>query len=93
MGRQRTLVGFVEAMILEPGLKGYVKVIEFFISTQRLRLGLSSEQGQVDTRGDGDCSCLYLPTSVVCQQLENEFGINSQELLSVNVSLPGTHTK
>lgn len=63
------------------------------VCSQRLRMGLSRHRGQVDARGDGDHSCLHLPTGMVCQQLENEFGINSQELLSVNVSLPGTHTK
>ena len=61
--------------------------------SQRLGMGLNSDQGQVEMRGDGSCSCLYLPTIMICQQLENNFGINSQELLSVNASLPGTHTK
>jgi len=61
--------------------------------SQRLGMGLNNDQSQVEMRGDGSCSCLYLPTIMLCQQLENKFGINSQELLSVNASLPGTHTK
>lgn len=61
--------------------------------SQRLGMGLNSDQGQVERRGNGSCSCLYLPTVMISQQLEDKFGINSQELLSVNVSLPRTHTK
>lgn len=61
--------------------------------SQRLGMGLNSDQDQVERKGKGSCSCLYLPSVMICQQLENKFGINSQEILSVNVSLPGTHTK
>lgn len=61
--------------------------------SQRLGMGLNSDQDQVERKGNGSCSCLYLPAIMICQQLENKFGINSQGLLSVNVSLPGTHTK
>lgn len=52
-----------------------------------------SQRLGMEMRGHGSCSCLYLPTVTRGQQLENKFGINSQELPSVNASLPGTHTK